>query len=121
MSSELLRFDLLIRGGTVVDPAAGRHGAFDVGIVDGRIAAVEPALDGARAQTTLDATGMLVLPGMIDTHAHLVPLGRSLLQLDGRGKSKRRSFSPHVILGFAPLRYAPGRTGRCGSSTCIGW
>ena len=71
MSSELLRFDLLIRGGTVVDPAAGRHGAFDVGIVDGRIAAVEPALDGTRAQTTVDATGMLVLPGMIDTHAHV--------------------------------------------------
>ncbi len=71
MSSELLRFDLLIRGGTVVDPAAGRHGAFDVGIANGRIAAVEPALDPARAQATVDARGMLVLPGMIDTHAHV--------------------------------------------------
>jgi dihydroorotase len=71
LSSEDLRFDLLIRGGTVVDPAAGRHGAFDVGVADGRIAAVEPALDPARSRETVDVSGMLVLPGMIDSHAHV--------------------------------------------------
>jgi dihydroorotase len=71
MSSENLPFDLIIRGGTVVDPAAGRHGVFDVGVADGRIAAVEPALDGARSRETADASGMLVLPGMIDSHAHV--------------------------------------------------
>jgi dihydroorotase len=52
MSSELLRFDLIIRGGTVVDPAAARHGVFDLGITNGRIAAVEPALGrGGKAQS----------------------------------------------------------------------
>lgn len=71
MSSEDFPFDLLIRGGTVVDPAAGRHGAFDVAITGGRIAAVEPALDAARSRETVDASGMLVLPGMIDSHAHV--------------------------------------------------
>lgn len=71
MSSETLRFDLLIRGGTVVDPAAGRHGPFDVAVTNGRIATVEPALDPGHARETVDATGMLVLPGMIDSHAHV--------------------------------------------------
>ena len=71
MSSEILRFDQIISGGTVIDPAANRHGSFDVGIAGGRIAAVEPTLDPARAGQVLDASGKLVLPGMIDTHAHV--------------------------------------------------
>jgi dihydroorotase len=65
------RFDLLIRGGTVIDPAQGIHGRRDVGIRDGRIAAVAESLPAAQATRVLDATGLLVTPGLIDLHAHV--------------------------------------------------
>ena len=41
MQTEPLRFDTLLKGGTLVDPAASRHGAFDVAVTGARIAAVE--------------------------------------------------------------------------------
>ena len=69
-SSARAAFDLVIRGGRVVDPAAGRDGTFDVAIRDGKIAAVAPSVAGP-ARRTINARGKLVLPGMIDTHAHV--------------------------------------------------
>ncbi len=68
---ETQQLDTLIAGGTVIDPAGGRNGRFDVGISDGKIAAVEPDLSAAQTAERIDATGLLVLPGMIDTHAHV--------------------------------------------------
>jgi len=65
------RYDLLLKGGTVIDPAAGRHGTFDVAVADGRIAAVAEAIDPGLADDVIDVAGKLVLPGMIDTHAHV--------------------------------------------------
>src|SRR3984885_9235798 len=62
-------YDLVIRGGTVVT-AADTFRA-DVGIRDGRIAALGEKLDGAE---TLDADGLLVLPGGVDTHCHIEQL-----------------------------------------------
>lgn len=64
-------FDILIGGGTLIDPAAGRNGRFDIGIVDGKVAAVEPDLSQAAARERIDASGRIVVPGMIDTHAHV--------------------------------------------------
>lgn len=68
---EAMEFDTLIVNGTVVDPAAGRNGRFDVGVKDGKIAAIAEDLSAATAKERIDATGELVLPGMIDTHAHV--------------------------------------------------
>jgi dihydropyrimidinase len=62
-------FDLTIRGGTVVT-AADTFRA-DVGIRDGRIAALGEKLDGAQV---LDAGGLLVMPGGVDTHCHIEQL-----------------------------------------------
>jgi dihydroorotase len=64
-------FDLVIRGGTVVDPAEGINGPRDVGIRDGVIVAVDAALPAAGARHVVDATGLLVTPGLIDLHAHV--------------------------------------------------
>lgn len=64
-------YDCLLRGGTLVDPAAGRNGRFDVAVKDGRIAAVQPNIAAASAATVIDVSGQLVIPGMIDTHAHV--------------------------------------------------
>src|SRR5436189_297288 len=64
-------FDLLLRGGRLIDPRNGRDGRFDVAIRAGKIAAVEPSIDASRAKKTIDATGMLVTPGLIDLHVHV--------------------------------------------------
>jgi dihydroorotase len=71
-------FDLVIRGGEVIDPSQGLRGRRDVGIRWGRIAAVEDSIDAARALQTIDATGQLVLPGLVDLHAHVYPQGSAL-------------------------------------------
>ncbi|MEO0761231.1 MAG: amidohydrolase/deacetylase family metallohydrolase, partial [Pseudomonadota bacterium] len=64
-------FDVVIEKGTVIDPAMGRNGRFDVAVRDGRIAEIAPDLSASPARERIDATDQLVLPGMIDTHAHV--------------------------------------------------
>ena len=69
---------ILIRGGTVVDPAANVEGAFDVLVADGRIAEVAPAgkIKGKAAET-IDARNLVVAPGFIDLHVHLREPGQT--------------------------------------------
>ena len=62
-------FDLVLRGGRVIDPAQGLDGIADVAIARGRIAAVGSRLGPAKE--TVNVKGKLVLPGMIDSHAHV--------------------------------------------------
>ncbi len=69
--SENEPFDLLLRGGHVICPASGLDGVMDVAIRDGRIAAVRPDILPTSAKDVIDVRGRLVLPGMIDTHAHV--------------------------------------------------
>lgn len=64
-------FDLLLRGGTLIDPAQGRHGTFDLAVADGRVAEVAPTIAPEQAREVIDATGKLVLPGLIDLHCHV--------------------------------------------------
>jgi dihydropyrimidinase len=60
--------DLVVRGGTVV--TAERSFEADVAVTDGRISAIGPGLAGESATETIDATGLLVLPGCVDVHTH---------------------------------------------------
>ena len=64
-------YDLLLRGGLVIDPAQALNGVMDVAIKDGKIAAVQAAINPGLALHTTDARGKLVLPGLIDSHAHV--------------------------------------------------
>ncbi|MDB5503485.1 MAG: dihydroorotase, partial [Tardiphaga sp.] len=64
-------FDLLLRGGRVIDPASGIDGIKDVAIRNGKIAAVQSDILPTSAKEVIDVTGQLVLPGLIDTHAHV--------------------------------------------------
>ncbi|MGE4483202.1 amidohydrolase/deacetylase family metallohydrolase [Acidocella sp.] len=64
-------FDLVLRGGRVIDPAAGRDENLDIAIKDGKIAAIETQLPVDNAREILDLSDKLVLPGMIDTHGHI--------------------------------------------------
>src|SRR6516164_9512486 len=64
-------FDLLLRGGHVICPASGLSGVMDVAIRGGRIAAIQRDILPSSAKEVVDVRGRLVLPGMIDTHAHV--------------------------------------------------
>ncbi len=63
-------FDLLLKGGTVINPATAVHERLDVGVLGGRIAAIEPALSADGAKNVLDVQGCYVTPGLIDFHIH---------------------------------------------------
>ena len=78
------RYDLIIKGGRVIDPSLRVDAIRDVAIADGRIAAVEANVAGDAAET-LDARGRIVVPGLLDIHTHAarVKEGPSLCLADG--------------------------------------
>jgi dihydroorotase len=66
-----MRFDLLIKGGDVVDPGAGHHGRLDVAIKRDRIVALDRDIPPAAAFRVIDAAGQYVTPGLVDLHTHV--------------------------------------------------
>ena len=66
-----MKYDLLIQHGEVIDPGAGLKGMLDVGVSGGKIVAVAPSLAANEARRTISAKGLLVIPGLIDIHAHV--------------------------------------------------
>src|SRR5713226_4812013 len=72
------KFDLVIKGGEVLDPSQGLRGRRDIGIRYGVIEAVEADIPAARALRTIDAGGKLVTPGLVDLHCHVYPYGSAL-------------------------------------------
>ena len=69
------KFDLVIKGGEVVDPSQGLRGKRDIGMRYGKIEALEADIPAARAQRVLNAAGRIVVPGLIDLHAHVFTTG----------------------------------------------
>ena len=76
-------YDLLLKGGHVIDGRNGIDAVRDVAIKDGRIAAVAADIPAAQATRTVDASGLYVTPGLVDIHVHVYT---------GEGTSYSRGF-----------------------------
>jgi len=72
------KFDLVIKGGDVLDPSQSLRGKRDIGIRYGTIEALEADIPADRALRVLDAGGKLVTPGLVDLHCHVYPYGSAL-------------------------------------------
>ena len=72
------KYDLVIRGGEVLDPASKLRGVRDIGIRNGIIEAVEASIPADRTLRALDAKGRLVTPGLVDLHSHVFPYGSAI-------------------------------------------
>src|SRR5580692_7412655 len=99
-------FDVLIKGGTVVDGSGAPGHAADVAIQGGRIAAIGPALAG-EACRTIDAKGRVVAPGFIDPHTHF----DVQLLWDGAAKPALEHGITCVVPGNCSLSLAPLKSG----------
>jgi len=69
-------FDLAITGGRIIDPESGRDGIADICARDGMIKVIQKTEPKVRAREIIDARGKIVVPGLIDMHAHLREPGR---------------------------------------------
>ncbi|MGY4226455.1 dihydroorotase [Bradyrhizobium sp. USDA 4503] len=72
------KFDLVIKNGDVIDPSQSLRGKRDIGIRWGIIEAIEDDIPAARAARTIDASGKLVMPGLVDLHCHVYPYGSAI-------------------------------------------
>ncbi len=100
-------YDFVLAGGTVIDPASGLHDRRDVGIVGGRIAAIEPRLSGSDAADVLDVAGQLVVPGLVDLHAHVYP-GVADLSVEADRTCLGRGVTTVVDAGSSGANTFPG-------------
>jgi dihydroorotase len=106
---EAQQYDLVLRGGHVVDPRHGVSTVRDVAIQDGRVAAVANNIEPAKALKVIDVTGLYVTPGLIDLHVHVFA-----------GSGEARSYTGDLSV------YPDGFTFRNGVTTavdagCAGW
>ena len=91
-------FDLVLKGGRVIDPAQERDEIADVAFADGRVAAVGAALGPAREER--DVAGRIVVPGLIDLHTH-VYWGGTSLGVDADAYAKPSGITTVVDAGSA--------------------
>ncbi|HEX9187801.1 MAG TPA: amidohydrolase/deacetylase family metallohydrolase [Vicinamibacteria bacterium] len=103
------KYDLLLRGGHVIDAKSGTSAVRDVAIADGKIAAVAAGIDPAEAFKVVDVSGLYVTPGLVDMHAHVYA-----------GTGEKGSYAGDNSL------YPDGFTLRVGVTTvvdagCAGW
>ena len=110
--------DLLVQGARLLDPGGGRDGRFDVAFRDGETAAVAGAVASEEARETVDATGLIITPGLIDLHTHVywggVSLGidaedyarsagvTTLVDAGSAGAGNFHGFRRHIIEAAAP-------------------
>lgn len=87
MSAQTLHYDLLLKGGHVIDPANHLDAVMDVAVLKGRIAAVEKDIPASQAGKVVNASGLIVTPGLIDIHFHIGHGGAPLDWFAPEGRS----------------------------------
>ena len=102
-----MNYDLLLKGGLLVDPAQGIHAAKDVAFASGRVAAVADNLAVADAARVLDCAGHIVAPGMIDLHVHVF-WGVSHLGIEVDANCVAKGVTTAVDAGSAGADTFPG-------------
>ena len=85
-------YDLLLKGGHVIDPANKIDAVMDVAVSSGKIAAVQKDIPASQAAKVVDATGLYVTPGLIDIHYHI-----------GHGGAPLDWFTPEARVQSTPL------------------
>jgi len=104
-----MAFDVLIRGGRIIDGTGAPATAGDVAVRDGRIAAIGPALTGNAARI-IDAAGLVVCPGFIDIKTH----SDFTLPINPKAESKVRQGVTTEIIGHCGFSVAPVLPGKVG-------
>ena len=102
-----MKYDLLIKGGTLVDPAEGIHAHKDIGFANNLVSEIGDNLPEQEARNVLDARERLVTPGMIDLHVHVFP-GVSHFGIDPDPTCLARGATTVVDAGSAGADTFPG-------------
>ena len=108
-------YDTVVSGGRVIDPGRKIDAFLDLALLDGRIARVAPGLDPTGARRWIDARGRIVVPGLIDLHAHVYYRGArnglepdlagvtsgvtTLVDAGSAGSANFEGFHHHVVSG----------------------
>ena len=100
MTKNAESYDLLLKGGTVIDPANGLRGLLDVAVKGGRVAAVARDLPFRESAEVLDVSGLLGVPGLIDLHTHVYE-GVSFLGIEADDLCPRTGVTTVVDTGSA--------------------
>ena len=95
----MARYDVLLAGGIILDPKNAYEGPADLAIRHGAIDRVEPGLDPANADEVVDVSGLWVMPGQIDTHAHVAGLSRNWDPALGYGMLARAGTTTVMDMG----------------------
>ena len=112
-----VRFDLLLKGGHVIDPANNIDGKMDVGIKEKEIAQVAPDIPADEAATVADVSGYYVTPGILDIHTHVYTFlphtGYYIMCLNADAHLFRSGVTTTVDAGTAGWRDFPDFKARC--------
>jgi dihydroorotase len=106
--AQTARYDLLLKGGHVVDPANNRDAVVDVAVSDGKIAAVERNIPAGKSRKVVDVTNLYVTPGLIDIHFHI-----------GHGGAPLNWFAAEARSHTAPLGLPPDIALSAGVTTVV--
>ena len=102
------KYDLLLKGGHVIDPANHLNGVMDVAVSGNKIAAVEKNIPANQAGKVVDVTGLYVTPGLIDIHYHI-----------GHGGAPLNWFAPEARSHEEPLGILPDLALQSGVTTIV--
>lgn len=93
-------YDLILKGGHVIDPAQGMDGSFDVAFKSGKVAEVSKDISPEKSKDTRNVAGKVVCPGLIDLHTH-VYWGGTSLGVDAEEIARRSGTTTFVDAGSA--------------------